>query len=38
MCLCAYVHLPGLDGGNEIAEAVGVDYFSVPVELGVKQL
>lgn len=35
---CAYVHLPGLDGGNEIAEAVGVDYFSVPVELGVKQL
>ncbi|KAF6240812.1 hypothetical protein HO173_001485 [Letharia columbiana] len=29
---CAYVHLPGIEGGDEIAEAVGVDYFAVPVD------
>lgn len=29
-----YVYLPGVDGGKEIAEATGCDYFSVPVELG----
>ncbi|KAI9887749.1 MAG: hypothetical protein M1823_000390 [Watsoniomyces obsoletus] len=29
-----YVYLPGIEGGEEIAKAVGVDYFSVPVELG----
>lgn len=33
---CAYVHLPGIAGGNEIASAVGVDYFAMPVELAVK--
>lgn len=33
---CAYVHLPGIEGGDEIAEAVGVDYFAVPVDLAVK--
>ncbi|KAF2226699.1 malate dehydrogenase, NAD-dependent [Elsinoe ampelina] len=30
-----YVYLPGVDGGKEIAEATGCEYFSVPVELGV---
>jgi malate dehydrogenase len=29
-----YVYLPGVPGGDEIAKATGVDYFSVPVELG----
>ena len=29
-----YVYLPGIAGGEEIAKATGVDYFSVPVELG----
>ncbi|KAF4555415.1 Malate dehydrogenase-like protein 1 [Elsinoe fawcettii] len=29
-----YVYLPGVDGGKEIAEATGCEYFSVPVELG----
>ncbi|CAD6575594.1 MAG: hypothetical protein ASARMPREDX12_007388 [Alectoria sarmentosa] len=32
MVECAYVHLPGIEGGVEIAEAVGVEYFAVPVE------
>lgn len=31
-----YVYLPGVDGGKEIAEATGCEYFSVPVELGVS--
>jgi malate dehydrogenase len=30
----SYVYLPGVPGGKEIAEKVGVDFFSVPVELG----
>ncbi len=30
-----YIYLPGVDGGEAIAKEVGVDYFSVPVELGV---
>ena len=30
-----YVYLPGVAGGDEIAKKTGVDYFSVPVELGV---
>jgi len=30
-----YVYLPGVAGGDAIAKEVGVDYFSVPVELGV---
>lgn len=32
---CAYVHLRGIEGGDEMAEAVGVEYFAVPVELAV---
>ena len=30
-----FVYLPGVAGGETIAKEVGVDYFSVPVELGV---
>ncbi|KAI9766835.1 MAG: hypothetical protein M1840_006311 [Geoglossum simile] len=30
----SYVYLPGIEGGAEIAEATGVEYFSVPIELG----
>ncbi|KAI0186926.1 lactate/malate dehydrogenase, partial [Xylaria flabelliformis] len=30
----SYVYLPGVPGGEEIAKATGLDYFSVPVELG----
>ena len=30
-----YVYLPGITGGEAIAKEVNVDYFSVPVELGV---
>jgi malate dehydrogenase len=30
-----FVYLPGVPGGKAIAEAAGVDFFSVPVELGV---
>ena len=33
-----FVYLPGVEGGAAIAEATGVDYFSVPVELGVSTL
>ncbi|MCJ1471216.1 hypothetical protein MMC07_009864 [Pseudocyphellaria aurata] len=29
-----FVYLPGVPGGEEIAKETGVDYFSVPVELG----
>ncbi|KAI5299889.1 hypothetical protein KEM56_002898 [Ascosphaera pollenicola] len=29
-----YVYLPGIEGGAEIAKAVGVEFFSVPVQLG----
>lgn len=32
---CAYVRLPGVEGGNGKAEAVGVDNFAVPVEIAV---
>lgn len=31
-----FIYLPGVDGGNAIAKATGVEYFSVPVELGVR--
>jgi hypothetical protein len=31
----SYVYLPGVPGGKEIAEKVGIDFFSVPIELGV---
>jgi malate dehydrogenase len=30
----SYVYLPGVEGGAEIAKLTGVDFFSVPVELG----
>ena len=30
-----YIYLPGVSGGDAIAKETGVDYFSVPVELGV---
>lgn len=33
-----YVYLPGVSGGDAIAKETGVDYFSVPVELGVHSL
>jgi len=29
-----FVYLPGVTGGDEVAKETGVDYFSVPVELG----
>ena len=32
-----YVFLPGVAGGDAIAKETGVEYFSVPVELGVSQ-
>lgn len=34
---CSFVYLPGIEGGNKIAEVVGVDFFSVPLELGVSK-
>lgn len=30
-----FVYLPGVTGGDAIAKETGLDYFSVPVELGV---
>ncbi len=30
-----YVYLPGVSGGDTIAKETGLEYFSVPVELGV---
>lgn len=30
-----FVYLPGVPGGDAIAKATGVDFFSVPVALGV---
>ena len=32
----AYVYLPGVAGGKEIAAELGVDYFAVKIELGAK--
>ena len=32
----SFVYLPGIPGGKEIAEKTGVDFFSVPIELGVS--
>ena len=32
----SYVYLPGVPGGEEIAKATGVEFFSVPVELSVS--
>ena len=31
-----FVYLPGVTGGDAITKETGVDYFSVPVELGVR--
>lgn len=31
----SYVYLPGVSGGDAIAKEMGVDFFSVPIELGV---
>ena len=31
-----FVYLPGVSGGEEIAKATGVEFFSTPVELGVS--
>ncbi|KAH9883228.1 malate dehydrogenase [Xylariomycetidae sp. FL2044] len=30
----SFVYLPGVPGGEEIAKTTGLDFFSVPVELG----
>ncbi|KAI1752252.1 malate dehydrogenase [Xylaria castorea] len=30
----SFVYLPGVPGGEEVKKATGLDYFSVPVELG----
>ncbi|KAI1085727.1 malate dehydrogenase [Whalleya microplaca] len=30
----SFVYLPGVPGGEEIAKATGLDFFSVPIELG----
>lgn len=30
----AFVHLDGIDGGSEVRNAVGVDYFAAPIVLG----
>lgn len=32
----SYVYLPGVPGGDDIAKKTGVDFFSVPIELGVS--
>ena len=30
----AYVYLPGIPGGKEIAAELSIDYFAVKIELG----
>lgn len=32
----SYVYLPGVPGGDAIAKVTGTDFFSVPIELGVR--
>lgn len=32
----SFVYLPGIEGGESIAKATGLDYFSVPIALGVS--
>lgn len=34
----SYVYLPGVPGGDAVAKQTGVDFFSVPIELGVSIL
>jgi malate dehydrogenase len=29
-----FIYLPGVEGGDEIVKETGLEYFSVPVELG----
>jgi len=29
-----FLYLPGVSGGKEVAESLGVDYFALPVKLG----
>ena len=31
-----FIYLPGVPGGEAIAKETGVDFFSVPVQLGVR--
>lgn len=31
-----YIYLPGIPGGKEVSDELGVDYFAVPVELGLE--
>lgn len=33
-----YVYLPGVPGGEAVAKETGVDFFSVPVQLGVSRV
>ncbi|KAK7185542.1 hypothetical protein DPSP01_010778 [Paraphaeosphaeria sporulosa] len=32
----AYVYLPGVSGGEEVAKKLGIDYFAVPIEFGAE--
>ena len=34
---CTYVYLPGIEGGREIVEAIGLDFFSVPAEFAASE-
>lgn len=33
-----FVYLPGIEGGDAIVKQTGVDFFSVPIELGVRYI
>lgn len=32
----SFVYLPGVPGGEAVQKATGVEFFSVPIELGVN--
>ena len=34
----SFVYLPGVAGGEAIVKEIGLDFFSVPIELGVRPL
>ena len=34
---CSFVYMPDIEGGDEIASAIGVDYFSAPVEFAASK-
>ena len=34
---CSFLYMPGIEGGNEVASAVGVDYYSAPVEFAASK-